>query len=347
MGNSALEWNAVTMLQGLLLTSLLVLGSGVPDQQQVIVVVGADGAEEYSAQFRIWADRWVAAAQQADAGMSLIGTADSEEADRDRLQLALKELSPASAEPVWIVLIGHGTFDGRTARFNLRGPDVTDAELAAWLQPVERPLLVVNCASASAPFINKLSGPNRVVVSSTKNGFQYNFARFGDYLSQAIIDPAADLDKDEQVSILEAFLMASGRTQEFYSDEGRLATEHALIDDNGDSKGTPADWFRGVRTTRTAKGGESPDGLRANQLCLVRSPREQNMPADVRAKRDELERNVALLRLAKKKMAEREYYTQLEPLLIELAKLYDGLQPVAPDQPAVGSTLPPKAETAP
>jgi hypothetical protein len=32
---------------------------------------------------------------------------------------------------------------------------------------------------------------------------------------------------------------------EFYEADGRLATEHALLDDNGDSLGTPADFFRG------------------------------------------------------------------------------------------------------
>lgn len=314
-------------MQTLLLTPLLFIGSVTADQQEVIVVVGVPGAEEYGPQFETWASRWSDAAHQANARHQRVGIETAEQPDRDRLQLILKELPATASEPLWIVLIGHGTFDGRVAKFNLNGPDITATDLADWLQPLKRPVIVVNCASASAPFINKLSGNNRVVVSATKSGFQYNFARFGDFMSQAVIDPQADLDKDEQVSILEAFILASSRTQEFYTDEGRLATEHSLIDDNGDGKGTPADWFRGVRTTRTAKEGASPDGLRANQLCLVRSQREEQMPAEVRAKRDELERSIALLRLAKRKMAEREYYDRLEPLLIELAKLYDQLDP--------------------
>jgi hypothetical protein len=308
------------------------LFAGVPDQQEVLVVVGSPGTEEYGAMFEDWAERWRAPAKQAKAAQRLIGIDKADETDRTRLQTALKEIRAESAEPLWIVLIGHGTFDGKAAKFNLRGLDVTAVELAEWLLPLDRPVIVANCASASAPFINKLSGLNRVIVSATKNGFQYNFARFGDLLSQAIIDPQADLDKDEQVSILEAFLSASGRTQEFYTDEGRLATEHALIDDNGDGKGTPADWYRGVRTTRVAKEGASPDGLRANQLCLVRSKREENMPAGVRNKRDEIERSIALLRLGKKKLPEAQYYTRLEPLLIELAKLYEALESQAAEE---------------
>ena len=104
------------------------------------------------------------------------------------------------------MLIGHGTFDGREAKFNLRGPDVTDVELADWLLPFKRPVVVINCASASGPFINRLSGANRVVVTATKSGNEINFARFGQYIAEAIADPRADLDKDGQVSLLEAFL---------------------------------------------------------------------------------------------------------------------------------------------
>ena len=128
--------------------------------------------------------------------------------DRDRLHSVLVEQSKASRQPLWIVLIGHGTYDGREAKFNLRGADVTDLELAEWLSPVKRQVVVINCASASGPFINRLSGPNRVVVTATKSGFEMNFARFGQYLAEAIADPRADLDKDGQVSLLEAYLTA-------------------------------------------------------------------------------------------------------------------------------------------
>ena len=78
-----------------------------------------------------------------------------------------------------------------------------------------------------------------MVVTATRSGSELNFARFGQYLADAIGDPQADLDKDGQVSLLEAFLMASGRVAEFYRTRIELATEHALIDDNGDRLGTP------------------------------------------------------------------------------------------------------------
>ena len=117
--------------------------------------------------------------------------------------------------------------------------------------------------------------PNRIVVTATKSGNEMNFARFGQYLAEAIADPRADLDKDGQVSLLEAFLTASGRVEEYYRTHAQLATEHALLDDNGDRLGTPADWFRGVRATKRAKDGAQLDGLRAHQLHLIPSDREQ------------------------------------------------------------------------
>lgn len=301
----------------------------------VVVVVGAEGAPEFGRQFRDWAGRWEVAAGRASAEFSQIGLDEPAEAsDRELLQNKLDALAGSSAEPLWLVLIGHGTFDGKTARFNLRGPDVTPAELAKWLKPIDRPIALINCASSSAPFLNELSGPNRVAVTATKSGHEYNFARFGDYLSSAIADPKADLDKDDQVSLLEAFLLASAGVREFYEREGRLATEHALLDDNGDALGTPADWFQGTRAVKSAKNGASPDGLRAGQWHLIRSSHEQQLSPAARERRDQIEVELARLRERKPQLAESEYFELLETLLVELATLYEnGVDEATPQSP--------------
>lgn len=302
-------------------------GATAAERPTVIVVVGAEGTAEYGKQFRQWAGRWEAAAKRTEATYRVIGlesedASEDEATDRERMKQQLAAEVKASAQPLWLVLIGHGTFDGKTAKFNLRGIDVSAAELAEWLKPIERPLAIVNCASSSGPFLTALSGPNRVVVTATKSGFEQNFSRFGDYLSAAIVNPQADLDKDEQTSLLEAFLLAAAGVQEFYSQDGRLVTEHALLDDNGDRMGTAADWFRGVRAIKVAKEGASPDGLRASQFHLVASGREQQLPSEARARRDELEWEIAALRERKTALKEDEYFGHLEPLLVELARLY-------------------------
>jgi hypothetical protein len=290
----------------------------------VLVVVGAAGEKDFGEQFEEWAGRWKKAAEKAKAEFAVIGLDDAgSKPDREVLKEQLATWAAPSTDVAWLVFIGHGTFDGKTAKFSLKGPDVTPSELASWLKPIERQVAVIDCTSASGPFLNELSAKNRVVITAARSGFEFNYARFGDYLSSAITDPKADLDKDDQTSLLEAFLLASSGVKEFYAGEGRLATEHALIDDNGDGLGTPADWFLGLRATKAARDGAPLDGFRAGQIVLVRSAREQQLPAAIRARRDELERDLAELRQRKSKLAEDEYLSQIEPILVELAKLYE------------------------
>ncbi|HET6883153.1 MAG TPA: hypothetical protein VFI31_23490 [Pirellulales bacterium] len=303
------------------------------ERPTVLVVVGAPGTEEYGKQFRAWAERWKSAAGRGNAEFTSIGLdevsedgADDDRAsvdDRDALKREVTALGKQAGGQVWLVLIGHGTFDGKTAKFNLRGPDVSAAELSGWLAGVERPLAVIDATSASGPFINELSAPGRVIVTATKSGFEHNFARFGDYLSAAVADPQADLDKDNQTSLLEAFLFASSGVKEYYESQGRLATEHALIDDNGDRLATPADWFHGLRAMKAAKDGAQLDGLLASQFQLVKSEGERRLSPAARRRRDELEAEIAQLRLQKQKLAEDDYYRRLEPLVVEIARLYE------------------------
>jgi hypothetical protein len=315
----------------LIITLLLASGAAeVSSKPHVIVVIGADGAPEYGTQFRDWTERWRTAAEKASAEFQIVGKDESaESSDRDRLQKLLANFEGEDSELLWLVFIGHGTFDRHTAKFNLRGPDVSAEELANWLAPINRPIAVVQCSSASAPFINRLAGESRVIITATKSGDEQNFARFGQYISSAIADPAADLDKDGQTSLLEAYLTACRQVEEYYDAEARLASEHALLDDNGDGLGTPAAWFRGLRATQRAKDGAALDGTRAHQFHLIASDYERKLPTEVRQRRDELELKIAALREEKQNLGEKEYYDRLETLMVELARVYGGAESAA------------------
>jgi hypothetical protein len=294
------------------------------ERPTVIVVVGAAGSPEYGAQFVKWARLWEQACSKGSAKFTAIGLDEVQNPDdRTALQQTLADESQETAAALWIVMIGHGTFDGRTAKFNLRGPDLAADDLAEWLKPVIRPLVVINTASSSAPFLSMLSGPQRVVITATKSGYEQNYTRFGEYLAGAIAEPKADLDKDGQTSLLEAFLTASHRVDEFYLAAGRLVTEYALLDDNGDGLGTRADWFRGVRPVQKAEDGASLDGYRAHQFGLVHSETENKMPPELRAKRDRLELEVIKLRDSKDKFSEEEYFSRLENMLYDIAQIYE------------------------
>jgi hypothetical protein len=291
----------------------------------VLLVAGAPGEAEFAPDFAAQIEAWARLSGEAGAKHVVVGgEAVGAETDRDRVKHALESEPKEGPGELWIVLVGHGTFDGKEAKLNLRGPDISATELAEWLKPFRRPLAIIDTTSSSAPFLAKLAAPGRVIVSATRSGHEQNYARFGKYLAEAVADPKSDLDKDGQISLLESFLSASHRTLEFYKTEGRLATEHALIDDNGDGLGTPADWFRGVLATKRARDNAAPDGPRAHQYHLVRSAAEQQLPANVRERRDRLELQLSGLREKKAKMNEEKYYQELEKLLLELAALYEG-----------------------
>jgi hypothetical protein len=293
----------------------------------IILVIGAAGTAEYGQQFAAWAAQWVEVAGQSATPLRQIGV-DSEDgaSDREQLQKMIESVVPHGNQPLWLVLIGHGTFARGVVKFNLRGPDVTASELAQWLDRLERPVVVVNCASASGPFINSLSSPRRIVVTATRSGEEQNYARFGEYFARAIASPDSDLDHDDEVSVHEAFLRASAEVRQFYEGESRIATEHALIDDNGDGKGTPATMFRGTRASGTAKDGSALDGPVASRITLA--PRGGRLPfTDEELKqREEIEAELDALRTRKDELSEQAYDDQLEPLLIRLAKLYQAAE---------------------
>ena len=52
---------------------------------------------------------------------------------------------------------------------------------------------------------------------------------------------AADADKNGRISLLEAFTYASGWSTQHYEQAGTMATETAMLDDNGDGKGRDGD----------------------------------------------------------------------------------------------------------
>lgn len=304
-----------------------------PDRE-VLVVIGAPGETEYANVFRSWADRWrqVFGTDPRTAFQLIDGTDTTTVGATVHRQQILDwiERKPTSApeSPMperWLVLIGHGTHDRSGAKFNLRGPDLTAEAIAKSIAKVNAKWLIVAGSSSSGPFLTALSGKDRVVITATKNGAEQNYARFGDFLSQTISDPSSDLDHDECVSILEAFLAASSRVAQFYENEDRLASEQALLDDNGDGRGTPAAFYRGARPVKAPADGLKLDGTLAGRWIISRFGKSKHGTSEPRsaeqlARRLELEAELDGLRSKKIELGEDAYYAELERLFLELAK---------------------------
>ncbi|MDP7011399.1 MAG: hypothetical protein QF685_08465 [Verrucomicrobiota bacterium] len=311
------------MIQRLISFLILITGSAyAAGNPTVIVLTGAPGSDKYGRLFAKWAGQWKQAATKGGADFHLIDKPKDDTPKKAAQKLITAQASEAKC-PLWIVLIGHGTFDGKKAKFNLQGPDLEAVELAIWLKDSQRPTVIINCTSSSSPFLPALSRKGRVVITATRSGFEQNFSHLGGYLAAAIINLEADFDKDGQTSLLEAWLAAARHTADFYKNENRLATEHTILDDNGDGKGTSSDWYRGLRVTKKSEEpGLLPDGLRAHQFHLIPSKEEQGLTPAQRTERDRLEIEYAQLRAHKETLEGEKYYQQLEQILRKLGRIY-------------------------
>src|SRR5262245_14787203 len=211
-----------------------------------------------------------------------------------------------------IFFIGHGTFDGKVAKFNLIGPDLAASDYAQLIAGLPTSnIIIITTASASGEFIKPLSGEGHIVITATRSGMEQNAPHFAEYFIAALANPEADTDKNSRVSVLEAFEYASKLTAKFYEQKGRLATEHSLLDDNGDGTGH-------------AK-AEEGDGALAKTTYFDSLPQQQAGGDPVLAKlytdRLRLEGEIEQLKARKAQMKEEEYEDALEKLLIDLAKL--------------------------
>jgi hypothetical protein len=298
----------------------------VVNERRVMIIAGAGGEKEYTELFAKWGGDLAKAFDGNAAEMVHITNKPEDIDGRKTVESTLKKWVEKPEGEIWILLVGHGTFDGKAAKFNLVGNDASDADFKHWLKPHRGPLVFINTSSCSAPFIRTLSGPNRVVATATKSGYEQNFCRFGGYMAAALGNAEADLDKDGAVSVLEAFLIASRQAGEFYRENDRLVSENALLDDNGDGMGTPADWFRGVRTQKKAKGKSSADGKLSRLVFPVIPLAEKGIPTPLRKKRLAIEAKIETLRSLKKTLDAEVYYRDLEKLFLELAATNDEIE---------------------
>jgi hypothetical protein len=317
-----------TGLCGVLLALLSSAAPAFAQNVHLAVIVGLAGDPEHGELFHKWGSALV------EAGTTRYGIPPdritylvdkpgedgptSGRSTRDEISKAFEALAQKAGadDVVFVVLIGHGTFDGRIAKFNLPGPDMTAADFAPLLKRLDpRRVVLVNTASASGPFIEALSGPGRTIVTATRNGAERFATLFGGFFVDALTADDADADKNKRVTVLEAFNFARREVATAYEREGIMLTEHALLDDTGDKEGT---------AQPAADGSGKSDGRVASILSLGTPGSGEAPPADpkLRALYDErraLERRVESLRLLKDSMEPQKYASELEKVLTELA----------------------------
>ena len=303
-------------------------------QTQVIIVTGASGEPTYAASFH------AAGSALVDALVTKHGLtpddvtylAENPAKDPKRIdgKSSKQEVKQAIArvagraragDRVLLMLIGHGSHGGSESRFNLPGADVTAAELGVMLEPLKAmQVAVVNAASASGDFVAALSAKNRIVVTATKSSYERNETLFPRYFVAAFTAPGADTDKDERVSLLEAFVYTKREVGRAYETDSRLPTEHAMLDDDGDRRGSAEPDPR------------AGDGSLARRFIVGGATKGASIAATTPggsalvAKKTQLEAQVDSLRRRKGTMAADAYERELERLLVELAQVSQAIR---------------------
>jgi hypothetical protein len=279
-----------------------------------VTISGLGGEPDYEQRFKMWAEDIDGSLKKAGGEANVITLiAPTREQIRARMAEVARQAKPTDS--MVLMLIGHGSFDGVEYKLNIPGADISGAELSTLLDhiPATRQC-VVNMTSSSGGSIEFLRKPNRVVISATKAGSEKNATVFARYWAEALRDPAADSDKNESVSALEAFRYAQQKTNEYFEKQKRLATEHSVLEDTGKGEG---------EKNPTPENGE---GRLAGLFPVVRLGANAAASRDpakraLLTQKEQIEQAIEKLKYDKAALPEAIYRKQLQQLLLELAKL--------------------------
>lgn len=317
----------VRALGVLLLLALGVAGPAVAGDRYALVITGASGGAAYAQKYDKWRVSFVTTLREkfgypadhvtvlTEAGVFENGSgAGALRATRADVRQVLGNLGRRLTrdDQLLVLLIGHGTsLDDEDAKFNLVGPDLNASQWAELLRPIPGALVFVNTSSASFPFLRRLAGRDRLVVTATDSVAQQFETVFPEFFVKAFDDPAADADRNGRVSLWEAFGYASAGVRQWFEQRGHLPTERALLDDTGAGIGREAQ-------------NPGSDGARARVTYL-----EPVLPAAMAdtalrtllARKSDLEIQIEALKARKQDMRTDQYDAALETLLLELARV--------------------------
>ena len=306
-------------LLGVLLVLLLPMRAAA-SERYALIITGALGEPTYEEQYAQWRQQAVTAlieklaVDERKVFTLLEGGDETHAATAANVRKVLGTLrSTITADDVLLVLlVGHGSFDGTEAKFNLVGPDLSSADWAGLIKPIAGRVVVVNTTAASFPFLEQLAGQRRIVITATDSVAQRFDTVFPEFFIRALTDPAADIDKNGRVSVWEAFTAASMGVKRYYMQRGTLATERALIDDDGDGIGREA-------------GGEGKDGSAASRLYfdpdVAGAAPTDEVLLQLLQRRAALQMDADDLKQRRQLMTPDEYAIEFEKLMLDLARV--------------------------
>lgn len=299
----------------LLLTTMALVASA---NSFYLTVAGLGGEEDYEQRFTGWAtDMSKLLANEPGAKVETLMGASS---TKENIEAKLNEIAGAAkADDTFVLfLIGHGSYDNIDYKFNIPGKDISATELNTLLNKIPARTVVVDATSSSGGALPVLQKDKRVVIAATKSGTEKNAPVFARYWVEAFRDAAADADKNQTLTALEAFQYAQQKVTNYYESQKRLATEHGVLDDTGKSQG------------EREPSAENGQGLIAGRVPIlhlgsvasyVNDPKKQ----ELLKQKDALETQIDELKYRKAAVSDRDYTNEMRRLLLELAKVQAGL----------------------
>lgn len=335
---SAFKTTSKTVLKAVCLPGLFA-GEIAFAAQEIVIVKGIGGEPSFEESIHATALVWEQSARAAGHRVVLVaggGKAEGEKAGAgsqfDRLRAVLEsrgeanENAQGTPDVLWVVLIGHGSAQGKSPKFALEGPDLSAEALSGMLAKVRCPVIVVAGFSSGGAFVKPLSAPGRVIVAATRSGEEENWTRFSKCFAEAVTGTSADADADGQVSLFEAWRHAVAQVEAFYKDQGRMLTEHAVLEDTGDGRPVGVDAFKTAAKADEKKLRKNErvkeEGMKSRQWHLISDPVEAALTADQLVQREEIERKLRGLREDKSGRLPEDYQSEIEGLLLRLAAIY-------------------------
>jgi hypothetical protein len=274
----------------------------------ISVIEGLGGMPEYQQQFDSQREDITGAAHSM-TDESRIAVFSGDEATREKVLAHFAELTSkmTADDRAAIYLIGHGSFDGTDYKFNIPGPDLTAVDIKDILDKLPgQNHFLVNTSSTSGAMIEALVGEEKdaqpekyIVIAATRNGVERNATHFGRYFVEALTSSEADLNKNNSISVQEAFDYADRGVTSWFENEGKLATEHAQL------RGSGAAQFTLARLS-DQKVEDVAEGSLLSQLLQ---------------QRQELDAKIEDLQLRRAEYSNADYIAQLQALVLQSAEL--------------------------
>ena len=179
--------------------------------------------------------------QETDADViKSAGRATREGLERSAAELREK-LRPE--DTVWVIVLGHSHYDGKHSWLNLPGPDLQQTEFAKLFADLTaREQVFFITTPTSGYYVKPLSAKGRVVIAATETDWETNETEFPHELARVLSSPPEakefDIDQDGTISLFDLYVTVARNLAQSYLERELLATEHPLLDDNGDGRGT-------------------------------------------------------------------------------------------------------------